>query len=155
MRTRTQNVKGRNERKAKKKEKEEKERTTRAYPCTRAHSRALASTRKRRAAADFAFCSRCFMRPIASLFQHPFYLPPPAPSAHIHLAIPLTLDAHRQKNRVFFTLLFFARHRYMPPGAIFEALFPGTVYPPLFTMQIKAGPLPSHIFLSLNPAPSD
>jgi len=83
------------------------------------------------------------MRPIASLLKHPFY--PPACRRPTYTS--LTLDAPGKKNRVFFALLFFARHRYMPPSAIFEALFPGTVYPPLFTMQIKAGPFLLSFFL--------
>lgn len=69
------------------------------------------------------------MRSIASLLQHPFYPPlsaldPHAPRPPSRLTRPV-----KKKPYIFCPPLFFARHRYMPPNAIFEALFPGTVYP--------------------------
>lgn len=98
--------KGREHRKGERREKEERRRTTRAYPC---YTRAPAPprTRDRRAAADFAFCSRrFFMRPIASLFQHPFY--PPTRPRPVYTSPFLTLDAPgKKKNTPCFLPSFF------------------------------------------------
>lgn len=119
----------RERRKRKKRERrEKKEGTCNARIPVYIHAR----TRDRRAAANFAFCSRClvfYMRPIASLFQHPFYHPPalgpytPRPSSRLMRPV-------KKKRTVYFLpSLFFARQRCMPPSVIFEALFPRDYLP--------------------------
>lgn len=142
QRTRTRNVK---RRKAGEGKKEEKRNAsipvyhthTRPHPCALANVERLLTLH---------FVVGVFYASYCLSFSTPFQ--PTARPRPTYTSPFLTLDAPGKKNRLFFALLFL---RYMPPSAIFEALFPGTVYPPLFTMQIKAGPSP--LFLWRNPAP--
>lgn len=81
----------------------------RTHIYTRAH--ALVRIRERRATADFAFCSRCFLCVLLPLF---FSTLPQTP--YLSFSDPLvlvlrTLDAPSEK-RAFFPLFFFARHHY-------------------------------------------
>lgn len=94
---------------------------------TRAH--ALIRIRERRAAADFAFCSRCFFYAsyclsFSALFQTPS-LPPPG----LLFACPRPPHAWRArwKTRIFF-FPFFLHDTIMPPNATFEAFAPGLYY---------------------------
>lgn len=126
-------------------EEKKKGRATRAYPCTYTHAPALAhtlATVERPLTLHFVVGVFFFMRPIASLFQHPFYHPPalgpytPRPSSR------LTRPVKKKEPCIFCPSCFLHDSAIRRPTWFLRPFFPGTVYPPLFTMQIKAGPFP-------------
>lgn len=142
-RTRARNVKGRKAGRRKKKAREKKRERTRVH----IHIRAPAPlrTRERRAAADFAFCSRCFLCVLLPLFFSTLSTLPPAPRP-TYTSPFLTLDAPGKKKTLCFLPSFFLR--YMPPSVIFEALFPEGLFTRRYLRcKSKRAPLP-HFFMA-------
>lgn len=140
------------------KKKREKKRTTRAYPCTRAHSRALASTRKRRAAADFAFCSRCFLCVLLPLFFSTLSTsPPPRPRPTYTSPPPLSrLTCTGKKKPCIFCPPFFLHDTAIcRPARFLRPFSPGLFTRRYLRCKSKRGPFPLTFFLWRNPAPSD
>lgn len=101
--------------------------TPRTYARTLARSlarNARARFRERRAAADFAFCSRCFLCVLLPLSFSAAFLRSSSLSSSLYLAFSSRLTRPVKSGAFFLLSPFFARHRRR--NAIFEALPPAT-----------------------------
>lgn len=120
----------RHRKKGRKKEREKNVRliyTPRTYARTLARSlarNARARFRERRAAADFAFCSRCFLCVLLPLSFSAAFLRSSSLSSSLYLAFSSRLTRPVKSGAFFLLSPFFARHRRR--NAIFEALPPAT-----------------------------
>lgn len=102
--------------------------TPRTYARTLARSlarNARARFRERRAAADFAFCSRCFLCVLLPLSFSAAFLRSSSLSSSLYLAFSSRLTRPVKSGAFFLLSPFFARHR-RRRNAIFEALPPAT-----------------------------